>query len=113
MSLGTNCALPAGRRTILRLTLLVILERRPGDLDLLVAGGCVGDFERAGAEHGEAIAVVRSGSDAVGAKAGPGVIDFEELNIGAGAVLDGRVDVVGVAGGDRKESRAECKCDGR
>ena len=47
----------------------------------------------------------------VSAEAGAGVVDFKELDVGAGAVLDGGVDVVGVAGGDGEEWQREKNCE--
>ncbi len=102
-----------GEKDDLELTLLALDEGRAGDLDLLAVRACVSDFEWAAAADLEAIVVDRSRGDAIDAKAGAGVIDFKKLNIGAGAVLDGGVDVVRVArcGGEEdggEKSGEEC-----
>jgi len=96
-----------GEKNDLELALLGLDERGSGDLDLLSVCACVGDFERAAAANLEAVVVDRSRGDAVDAKAGARVVDFEELNVGAGAVLDGGVDVVGVAGGCSEQNGGE------
>ena len=93
------------------LALLALNERRAGDLDLLFIAGGVFDLERTTAVDLKTIVVNRPRGDAVNAKAGAGVVDFEELNVGAGAVLDGCVDVVGVASGDGEKSAGKKNCE--
>jgi hypothetical protein len=87
-----------GQKDDFELALLALDERGAADLDLLSVCAGVGDFERAAAVDLKTIVVNRAGGNAVDAEAGAGVVDFEELNVGPGAVLDGGVDVVGVAG---------------
>ena len=95
--------LAAGQEHDFELALLALGESGAGDLDLLAIGVCR-ELERAAAADLEAIVEGRAGGELVDAEAGAGVIDFKELDGSAGAVLDGGVDVVGVAGGGGEQS---------
>ena len=81
-----------------KLALLALDQRWAGDMDLFFVSAGVGDLERAAAADLKAIVEDGTGGYTVGAKAGVGVVDLEELNVSAGTIHDGRVDVVGVAG---------------
>ena len=93
-------SLAAGQEHDFELALLALGEGGAGDLDLAAIGGRVLDVERAAAAYLEAIVEGRTGGEAIGPEAGVGVIDFKKLDGSAGAVFDGGVDVVGVAGGE-------------
>jgi hypothetical protein len=93
----------------LQLALLALGKSWTGDMDLQAVGGCVLDSERAFAANLEAIMENGIGSELVGAKAGAGVVHFKKLNGCAGAIFDGRIDVVGMAGGDKESSEADCE----
>ena len=82
------------------MALLALLECWAGDLSLVAIEGRVLDGEWAAAAHLEAIVEGGSAVEMIEAEAGAGVVDFEELDGCAGAVLDGGVDVVGVTAGE-------------
>ena len=105
--MGQELGFAGGQEDDLKLALLALDEGGAADLDLLFVCACVGDFERTVAADLKAIVVDRTGDNTVGAKAGTGVVNFKELNVGAGAVLDGGVDMVRVAGGGCEETARE------
>ncbi len=94
--------LAAGQEHDFELALLALGEGGTRHLDLFPIGRCVGKLERAAAADLEAIVEGCAGGEAIDPEAGVGVIEFEELDGSAGAVLDGGVDVVGVARGSSK-----------
>lgn len=100
--LRTEFALAAGQKYDLELSLLALGEGGTRDLDLFPIGGSVGKLERAAAANLEAIVEGRAVCETVDAETGAGVIEFEELDRRTGAVLDGCVDVVGVAGAEHE-----------
>ncbi len=97
--MGKKIGFAAGQEHDFELALLALGKHGTGDLDLFPIGGSVGELERTAAADLEAIVKYRAVCERVDAKAGLGVIDLDELDGSAGAVLDGGVDVVGVAGG--------------
>ena len=101
--MGVEFGLGAGEQNDIELALLALDKGGTGDLDLAAVGGDVFDFERAAAADLEAVVEDCAGCKLIDSEAGTGVIDFKKLDGRAGAVFDGRVDVVGVAG---------CKEDG-
>ena len=89
--------LGAGQEHDLKLALLALSEGGTCDLKLFPVGRCVGKLEQAAATDLEAIVKGRAAGKRVDAETGAGVIDFEKLDGRAGAVLDGGVNVEGVA----------------
>jgi len=90
--------LGVGQKDDFKLALLTLGEYGAGDLDLLSAAGGVLEGEGTGTADLKAIVEDCAGSEAIDAEAGAGVVDLEKLNVSAGTIHDGRVDVVGVAG---------------
>ena len=79
------------------------------DLRLETIAAGVLDLERAGAAQLDAVMEDCAGGQGIGAKAGAGVVDLEQLNWRSGAVLNGCIDVIGVAAGCGWEC---ADCDG-
>jgi|ERR1700733_7306717 len=61
------------------------------------------------AEDLETVVEVRTGSEILGAEAGAGVVDFEQLDGLRGVVADGGLDVRGAAAGGRENDDARGK----
>jgi len=89
--------LAAGQEHDFELALLALGKRGAGVKNLFTVDCCVGDLKRAAAADLESIVEGRAVCEAVDTEACAGVVDFEELHGSAGAVLDGAVDMVGVA----------------
>lgn len=87
-----------GQEHDLQLTLLALDESGAGDLDLMVLRRGVFDFERTAAANLYAIAVDGAGIETIDAETCAGIIDLQKLDGRARPVLDGGVDMVGVAG---------------
>jgi hypothetical protein len=77
----------------------------------VVMVGVVGveNLHIATAENLESIVEVRAGSEVLGAEAGAGIVDFEELDGLRGVVAHGSSDIGGVAAGGGGEKAAERK----
>ena len=72
----------------------------------VVEGGVgVGEVDVAGAEDFEAVVEVCAGGEALGAEAGAGVVDFEEIDGLGGVVADGGGDVRRAAAGECEQAR--------
>jgi hypothetical protein len=87
-------------------------ERAVGFVVLVEAVG-VEELQIAGAENLEAVVEVCAGGEVLRAKAGAGVIDFDELDGVGSAVADRRSDVGGVAAGRCDEAGEECEAHER
>jgi len=85
------------------LALLLFNKGGAGDEDFGPVAGRVSQGERAAAADLNAIVEIGAGSNRVSAKAGAGIVDFDESNSGAGAVFNGDVDVMRVAGGQAED----------
>ena len=97
--LKMKLSLAIGEQHNLELALLRLGER--GAIDLLgmaVAGGVL-HFERTTAAQLDPVVEAGAGGQGVGSEAGAGIIDFEQLYRGAGAVFDGSFNLIGVTGG--------------
>ena len=103
--LGMELGLVAGQKDDLQLALLALIERGTADFCLLSAGIGVLKRERPAAAHLKAIVEDGSGVEMIDAKAGARVVDFKNLDGAAGFVLDGGVDVKGVAGGEGQKEK--------
>ena len=83
--------------------LLVLNKFGASCLDLMAILCGVIDFDWTAAADLEAIVEKGSRSEAIDAKARAGIVDLEQLDFCAGVILDGCVDVVRVAGGEKDE----------
>ena len=90
-----------------KLALLVLGQGWASDLDLLPICGSERELERAVATYLEAIVEGRAVCERVDTEAGAWVIDFDELDGSASAVLDGDIDVVGVTGGENEKGHEQ------
>jgi hypothetical protein len=102
----------AGKQNDLQQALLAIGQIRAGEMRLAAVGACVGEGERTAAANLESIAVDSACGEMIDAKAGAGIVHFEELDVGAGAVFDGGIDVVGMAAGESEQhGKQNCEAD--
>ena len=95
----------AGLKNDLERPLLPFRECGARDLDRLAVCRGVLHLELATAADLKPVLKIGAGGQGVGAEAGAGIVHFEKLDGRAGAIFDGGVDVVGVAGG--KEESGE------
>ena len=95
--LGVEVGFAVGKENDFEAAFLAFRDRGTADQVLLAVSGCVLDFERTTALKLNAVLEGGIGGEGVVAKAGVGVVDFEELDCAAGAVLYRGFDVVGAA----------------
>ena len=99
--------LTSGQQHNLELALLPLGEHRPFNLCGMAVAGCVLHLDRTAASQLDAVVEDGARGQAVGSKAGAGVIDLEELKRCSGAVFDRGFHVIGVAAGSQPKHRQE------
>ena len=92
-----------GRDGDLEGTLVAFLEVWTFRFFVAEGGGGVGERDVSGAEDFEAVVEVCARSEALGAEAGAGVVEFEEIDGLGGAIADGGCDV-GRAAADERDA---------
>jgi hypothetical protein len=98
--LGMEVGFAVGKENDFEAAFLAFRDRGTADQVLLAVSGCVLDFERTTALKLNAVVEGGIGGEGVVAETGVGVVDFEELDCAAGAVLYRGFDVVGAATGE-------------
>ena len=89
-------------------TFVSFFQKRPFRFFIVKIAGGVGKADIAGADDLEAVVKGGSGSEALGAETGAGVIDFEQVDGLAGAVDDDGGYVRGFAADDGKKDEKGC-----
>src|SRR5208283_4375818 len=87
--------------------LLRLGERRPIDLRGTAVADRVLHLDRTASAQLDAIAEDGVRGQAVGSKAGAGIVDLEQLNRCSGAVFNRGFDLIGVAPGNQEQGREE------
>jgi hypothetical protein len=84
-----------------------------GAVEGVIVVGAVGveELHGAGAENLEAVVEVCAGGEVLGAEAGAGIVDLEELEGLRGVVAYSGFDVGGVAAGGDQEKAGERECE--